>query len=107
MMFQLKGITENQMEREGATEWADVYQHYMKRLHDEQQLAADYLQDYHTINAQQPFTAAGIMRLLRSNSMVDIIVKGRDGRFHLLHNLQMVVENGILQVAGILGRAFS
>jgi hypothetical protein len=92
------------MEIEGATDWAEAYQHYMKRLHDEEQLAADYLQDLQSIKAQQPLTAAGIMRLLRSDSMIDIIVGGTDGRFHLLHNFQMVVENGTLLVAGISGR---
>ena len=91
------------MEREEATDWRDVYQLYMKQLHDEQRVAQDYLQDLHTMEAQQPLTASGLMRVLRSDSMVDIIVGGLDGKFHLLHNLQVAEDNGILQVAGISG----
>ena len=95
------------MERAGAADWAEVYQRYMQRLHEEQRLANDYLQDWHTIEAQQPLTAAGIMRLLRSDSMIDLIVGATDGKFYLLHNLQMSVENDTFQVAGISGRAFT
>jgi hypothetical protein len=101
-MFRSKSITEHQMERAGAADWAEVYQRYMQRLHVEQRLANDYLQDWHTIKAHQPLTAAGIMRLLRSDSMINLIVGATDGKFYLLS-----VENDTFQVAGISGRAFT
>ena len=106
-MFRSQRITAHLMEREEATDWKQVYQQYMKRLHDEGRLAEMYLMDLHKMEGQQPLTAAGIMRLLRNDSMVDIIVGGTDGKLHLLHNLQMVEENGTFLVAGISGRSFS
>ena len=93
----------------GATTWAELYRDYIDSPAARARLAEYFLYDANSLATGdiRIFTVPALVEFLNSDDNMDIIVGGTDGLLYLLHNVQAVISNDILQVAGIVGQSFT
>jgi hypothetical protein len=93
----------------GATTWAELYRDYI-----DLSAARTRVAEYFQYNANSRLngniricTAQALVEVTNSDHNLDIIVGSTDGLLYLMHNVQAVVNNGRLWVAGIIGQSFT
>jgi hypothetical protein len=56
-------------------------------------------------SADRITSAADLMRMMNDNAIVDIIVRGTDRKYYLLHNIYVSNSHGNCRISGISGRS--